>query len=229
MYPDIPQPISHQPQLLLLEDSIGTVELFPTIWKALEDLTREDDEVRSAALEQIAELDAARISPVVSYFLVTRIIEPNLDLRARVVEILSGVLTVDENGLPSPVDVRNSLRIYLATLRTRQIYSLLQVSADYPELSSCVSLLLSACSFGGNHLVDILEERRNPLEIRKEAAQMIGEVGYLYTLPALEKIAGKLETHLEGQRMMSFTNQSRTNEVELLPLVNNAIISLKFQ
>ena len=97
MYPDSPQQISHQPQLLVLEESIGTVELFPTIWKALEDLTKEDEVMRSAALEQIAELNAARVSPVVSYFLVTRIIEPNLRLRARVVEILSSVLTVDEH------------------------------------------------------------------------------------------------------------------------------------
>ena len=104
MYPDSKQPLAHQPQLLILEESVGTVDLFPTIWKALEDLTKEDEAIRSAALEQIADLNAARISPVVSYFLVTRIIEPNLRLRARVVEILSSVLIVDGNGFPAPED-----------------------------------------------------------------------------------------------------------------------------
>ena len=105
-------------------------------------------------------MNAARISPVVSYFLVTRIVEPNLLIRSRVVEILSSVLTIDEEGFPAPEDVRNSLRLYLAAIRTRQIYALLQVSAEYNELESCIALLLSASSFGGNHLVSILEERK---------------------------------------------------------------------
>jgi hypothetical protein len=229
MYPDSPQQISHQPQLLVLEESIGTVEVFPTIWKALEDLTKEDEVVRSTALEQIAELNAARVSPVVSYFLVTRIIEPNLRLRARVVEILSSVLTVDEHGFPSPEDVRNSLRIYLATIRTRQIFALLQVSAKYYPLEPCITLLLSTSSFGGNHLVDILEERKNPLEIRMQAAMMIGQVGYLYTLPAMERIAGRLEAHLTGQQAMSFAAQASSSEAELLPLIQEAINSLRSQ
>lgn len=227
MYPEIPQPISHQPQLLVLEESIGTVELFPTVWRALEDLTKEDESTRAVALELIAELDAPRISPVVSYFLVTRIIEPNLELRARVVEMLSAVLTVDEQGFPSPEDVRNSLRLYLSTIRTRQIYALLQVSAEYTSLESCVTLLLQASSFGGNHLVDILDERKNALEIRKQAAVMIGKVGYLYTLPAMEKIVGRLEAHLSGQKAMNFVSQSSSSEAELLPLVQEAIISLR--
>ena len=229
MYPETPQPISHQPQLLILEDSLGTVELFPTIWKALEDLTKEDEITRAAALEQIAELSAPRMSPVVSYFLVTRIIEPNLELRARVVEMLSEVLTVNEQGLPAPEDVRNSLRIYLSTIRTRQIYALLQVSTEHPSLESCVALLLKASSFGGNHLVDILDERKNPLEIRKQAACMIGQVGYLYTLPAMEKIVGRLEAHLNGQQAMNFVSQSNLSEAELLPLVREAITSLRDQ
>jgi hypothetical protein len=227
MYPDIPQPISQQPQLLVLEGSIDSVEIFPTIWKALEDLTKEDELARGSALDQISEMNAARVSPVVSYFLVTRIIEPNLDLRARVIEILSSVLIIDENGLPAPEDVRNSLRIYLATIRTRQIYALLQVSAHFPRLESCVTILLGASSFGGNHLVDILEERKNPIEIRKQAAVMIGQVGYLYTLPAMEKIAKRLEAQLSGQKSMSFVTQSGSNESELLPLVEQAINSLK--
>jgi len=229
MYPELPQPISHQPQLLILEGSIGTVELFPAVWKALEDLTKHDENVRSNALEQIAAMNAARISPVVSYFLVTRIVEPNLLIRSRVVEILSSVLTIDEEGFPAPEDVRNSLRLYLAAIRTRQIYALLQVSAEYNELESCIALLLSASSFGGNHLVSILEERKNPIEIRKQAAIMISEVGYIYTLPALEKIAGRLEANLAGQKAMDFISQKKSAEVELLPFVEEAITALKSQ
>ncbi len=227
MYPDIPQPIFHQPQLLILDESVGTAELFPTVWSALEDLTKEDLESRSAALQLIKDLNAARISPVVSYMLVTRITEPDLELRANVVEVLSGVLTVDENGLPASEEVRNSLKIYLSSIRTRQIYDLLQVSDAYPSLESCVALLLNSSPFGGNHLVDILIDRKIPLGIRKQAALMIGKVGYLYTLPTMERIAGRLETFLAGQTSMSFISPAKSNEAELLPLVQEAIHYLK--
>lgn len=229
MYPDIPQPIAHQPQLLVFEESVGTVELFPAIWKALEDLTKEDEKSRAIALDKIEELGATRVSPVVTYMLVTRIIEPVLSLRARVVEMLSNVLTLDENGLPSPEEVRNSLRLYLSGIRTRQTYALLQVSAEYRSLEPCVSRLLSSNSFGGNHLVDILNERQNPLEIRKQAAIMIGKVGYLYTLPAMEKLEGRLEAHLFGQKSMDFISDKSSSESDLLPIVQEAIISLKSQ
>jgi hypothetical protein len=58
---------------------------------------------------------------------------------------------------------------------------------------------------------------------------MIGQVGYLYTLPALEKIAGRLEAHLSGQKAMNFINQSSSHETELLPIVKEAINSLQSQ
>lgn len=229
MYPEIPQPISHQPQLFLLEESLGTVELFPTVWKALEDLTVEDEFIRGAAIEQLAEIGAPRISPVVTYILVTRIVEPRLDLRVRIIEILSDVMTLDINGLPSPENVRNSLRLYLSSIRTRQIFALLQVSAEYPSMEYHVSRLLSSSSFGGNHLIDILNDRKNPIEIRKQAAVMIGKVGYLYTLPALEKIAARLEAYLSGQITMQFASQASSSESDLLPLVEEALSSLKSQ
>lgn len=229
MYPDTPQPIAHQPQLLVLEESVGRVELFPAIWIALEDLTKEDEKSRAIALDKIEKMGATRVSPVVAYMLVTRIIEPVLSLRARVVEMLSSVLTLDENGQPSPEEVRNSLRLYLSGIRTRQTYALLQVSAEYKSLESCVYRLLSSNSFGGNHLVDILNERQNPLEIRKQAALMIGKVGYLYTLPAMEKIAGRLEAHLFGQKSMEFISNKGSSESDLLPFVQEAITSLKSQ
>jgi hypothetical protein len=141
--------------------------------------------------------------------------------------MLSEVLLQDEHGLPSPEEVRNSLRLYLSSLRTRKIYALLQVSAEYKSQESHVALLLKSCSFGGNHLLDILNERGTPLEIRKQAALMIGMVGYLYTLAAMEKIAGRLEAHLAGQSSMGFLQTSDQGEANLLPVVLEAINSLK--
>lgn len=227
MYPDLPHPISPQPQLFLLEESIGSIELFPAVWSALEDLTKADPEVRINALEQLIELDAPRFSPVVSYILVTKITESTLELRARIIEVLGKVLAPDENGFPVPEDVRSSLHLYLSGFRTRQIYALLQVSAENNFLEEHVSRLLNACPFAGNHLIDILNDSKTSIDIRMQAAVMIGKVGYLYTLPALEKLSRRLEARISGQKMMEFAPQRNSIESSLLPVVNEALRTLR--
>jgi len=227
MYPDFPQQISPQPQLIQLEETIGTIELFPTVWMALEDITKADAELRLNALEQLIELDAARFSPVVSYILVTKISESILEQRAKIIEVLGKVLSPDDNGFPAPEDVRSSLHLYLSGLRTRQIYALLQVSAEYNSLEDHVSRLLNACPFAGNHLIDILNDSRTSIEVRKQAAIMIGKVGYLDTLPALEKIADRLEARTSRQKAMDFAPKRNLNESSLLPVVNEALRMLR--
>ena len=227
MYAEILQPISPQPQLFLLDESTGTIELFPAVWGALGDLTTEDKNIRAAALDELVELNAARFSPVVSYILVTRVTEPNIELRTRIIATLGEVLLPDSNGYPAPEDVRSSLYHYLSGFRTRQIYALLQASAEINSLEDHVSRLLNASRFAGNHLIEILNDPKTPLEIRKQAAVMIGKVGYLSTLPALEKLAGRLEARISSQTAMNFATQKNLSDSDLLPMVEEALRALR--
>ena len=227
MYAEFPQPVSPQPQLFLLEESIGSIELFPAVWGALEDLTREDVSVRKSALEELIELDAARFSPVVSYILVTRVMEPIIELRANIIETLGLVLLPDKKGFPAPEEARSSLYLYLSSFRTRQIFAMLQASAEYEYVEDHVARLLNACRFAGNHLIEILNDPKIPFEVRRQAAVMIGKVGYLNSLPALEKLAGRLEARIAGQSAMKFASQTNSMDSELLPAVEEAIRSLR--
>jgi HEAT repeat protein len=227
MYAEFSQPVSPQPQLFLLEESIGTIELFPAVWGALEDLTKEDVNVRRSALQELIELDAARYSPVVSYILVTRVLEPNIELRAKVIEALGLVLLPDKKGFPAPEDVRSSLYLYLSSFRTRQIFAMLQTSAEFEFIEDHIARLLNASRFAGNHLIEILIDPKNPLEVRRQAAVMIGEVGYLNSLPALKKLAGRLEARIAGQTAMNFAAQTNSKDSELLPAVEEAIRALR--
>jgi len=227
MYAEIPQPVSPQPQLFLLEESIGSIELFPAVWGALEDLTKKDLNVRKSALGELIELDAARFSPVVSYIMVTRVAEPNIELRSKIIETLGLVLLPDTKEFPAPEDVRTSLYFYLSSFRTRQVFSLLQASAEFGSIEDHVARLLNACRYAGNHLIEILIDPKTPIEVRRQAAVMIGKVGYLNTLPALEKLAGRLEARIGGQTAMNFASQSNSKDSDLLPAVEDAIRSLK--
>jgi HEAT repeat protein len=227
MYAEFPQPVSPQPQLFLLEESIGTIELFPAVWGALEDLTKEEVNIRKSALEELIELDAARFSPVVSYILVTRVVEPHVEIRAKIIETLGSVLLPDNKGFPAPEDVRSSLYHYLSSFRTRQIFALLEASAEFEIIEEHVARLLNVCRFAGNHLIELVIDPKIPLKVRRQAALMIGNVGYLDTLPALERLAGRLEARSAGQSSMNFVSQTESKDSELLPDLEEAIRLLK--
>lgn len=223
----VPQQYSQQPQLFLVEESIGTIEIFPTVWGALEDFTKSEVELRRNALQKLIDLDAPRYSPVVAYFLVSKITEQDIDLRSQIIETIGRVLSNDENGYPAPQEVRASLHLSLSSFRTRQIYALLEASAADKSLESCVTRLLDACPYAGNHLLDLLIDRKIPIEVRKQAAIMIGAVGYLDALPALERLHSRLEARLNGQKAMPFAPEISTNESELLPVIHESLNLLK--
>ncbi|MFC1922426.1 hypothetical protein ACFLY4_03970 [Chloroflexota bacterium] len=227
MYPDLPQPTSPQPTLLLFDETLESVELLPEVWSALEDFTKPDVTLRANALDRLINLDAPRYSPVVTYIIVTRIADQNLELRARIIETLGNVLVQDNNGSQTPIEVRTSLHLHLSGFRTRQIYAMLQVCAEYPTLNNHVVQLLNSCPYAGNHLIDIVKDNKTPLEVRKQAASMIGKVGYLYTIPALERLAARLETRLNGQKAMSFATHGNSSDAELLPWIKDALGSLR--
>lgn len=217
----------NQPQLFLVEESVGTIELFPEVWSALEDLTKPKLEVRRSALERLINLEAPYYSPLVTYLLATRITEEDLTIRLRIVETLGNILSPQDNDIPAPQNVRTSLQYYSSGFRTRQIFALLEVSAADHTLEDHVSRLIDTCPYAGRHLIDILKDRKIPIEIRRQAVRMIGKVGYLDALPALERIEGHVEARLYGQKAMPFASHEKPNEVELLPAIRDALRVLR--
>ena len=217
-----------QPTLFDLgESSSGAVELFPALWQLSEALISPELTVRRAAIEQIMELDTARLLPLVAYLVATRIIETDLEVRVEVISTLGNVLLPDKEGHPAPESVRYCLTNYLAEMRTRQIYAMLQVLPDNPDLEPSVARLLNACPYAGNQLADILASRRVSLEIRRYAARLIGLVGYLEAIPAMERQLVRLESRLNGQQSMSFAPQETIDDAELIPDIRRALSLLK--
>ena len=208
------------------EASAGVVELFPTVWSAMEELAGPGNASRLSALDRLIDLNAPRLSPLVAYLLVTRLVDPDLSLRCRVVKALGDVLSPDAQGVLAPGGVCQSLNFYLSQMRTRTIFDLLEVAVHDPLLDQDVARLLNGCPYAGNHLADILIDRKLPLDIREKAAQMIGMVGFLDALPTLERMQERLEARLAGQQAMPFAPPSFPSEVELLPSIRSALALL---
>ena len=67
-----------QPSLFEFDNnSIDAVELFPAVWSAAEAIISPDPQVRMQGLEQIAQTQAARFSPLIAYLLFTRFMSHN--------------------------------------------------------------------------------------------------------------------------------------------------------
>jgi hypothetical protein len=209
------------------ETSRGRLEMIPAVWSAADALTSTEASVRGSGLEQLSLLGAARFSPLVVYVLATRLNEPDVALRTQVVNLLAQVLLPDAQGEIAPDNVRRTLSQSLAQMRTRQVFALLQVAENAEDTKGAVVRLLGECTYAGNHLVEIFTNRSLALWTRKMAIWMCGEVGFLSTLPALERLAGRLELRLSGQQSMPFLPKDTGDELELLPLLRKAIERLR--
>lgn len=217
-----------QPPLFELgEPTAAALELFPAVWGAAELLASPEAAARRVGLERLAELKAARLSPLVAYLLATRLLEPDLELRGMVARLLDSALSADEQGRLAHPAVREALTAWLAAMRTRPIYALLQVAESDPTLDGPVTSLLNACPFAGVQLSALLAERKTPIAIRRQAACFIARVGYLDAVPALERLAARLETRLEGQQSMPFISPDPADELALLPAVQSALNQLR--
>jgi hypothetical protein len=172
-------------------------------------------------------MGAPRLSPLVTYLLATRLIDPDIEIRSQVIRLLGDLFVPDHHGRSVPDEVRRHLSGYLVQMRTRGIFSLLEAVVADPTLETQVFHLLRACPYAGAHLADILAEKTNPLSIRKLAVYYVGMVGFLDAIPALERLASRLESRRSGQQMMAFANPAAQDEAELLPAVQKALVQLK--
>lgn len=223
----IPQQLL-QPALFEYGDtSSGAMELFPAVWSAAEELLAPELAIRQGGLARLNELGAARLSPLIGALLVTRLSEPDLELRRQIIYTLGDTLKADEHGRVAPDLVRHYLVHSLGQMKQRTIFDLLDVAISDPMAENTIARLLNACPYAGKHLADILSERKYPLAIRRAAARFIGLVGYLEAIPTLERMLPRLEAKVAGQQTMPFAPPGNPDEVDLLPEIRSVLESLQ--
>jgi hypothetical protein len=164
---------------------------------------------------------------LIVYLIATRLIDPDMDIRARVVKILGEVLSDDEEGGHTPPVVINQLTFYLTNMRTRHVYSAIQVLTEHIELAPHVIRILSVCPFAGNHLIEVANLRKVGMAIRKQAIWLIGQIGYLDAIPSLERLQLRMESRLNGQQAMPFAPPAGIDDTDLLPTVRSSLALLR--
>lgn len=190
---------------------VNRLELLSVIWEAAESLTSTDITQRVVGLERLVVYDAIRQLPLIAYLMATRLEEPDIDLRTRIVRLLGSLINSESFESDPTGRVQKSLMATLSGMRTRQVFALLQVTEYDKTAEADVMDLLSCCSYAGSHLSEILSNRDLPQEIRKQAAFFIGQIGYLDALPVLERMASRMETRGDEQ------------DSRILPVLQNAV------
>jgi hypothetical protein len=188
-------------------------ELLSVIWEAAESFTSPDLMTRISGLERLLSYDAVRQLSLVAYLLATRLDEPDIELRTRIVKTLANLADMNTGSGNLSEDVQRTLISCLSAMRTREVFALLQVVEYDKSTEKYVADLLSWCSFAGSHLAQILSNRDSSTEIRRQAASFIGLIGYLDALPVLQKLASRLESRGE-------------EDTSMLPILQNAVLLL---
>jgi HEAT repeat protein len=201
----------------------GAVELFPEVWGALEDMISSKASLRHAALDRLLKLNAPRLSSLVAYLLATRITDPDLAVRARVIRVIGDIYTPDERSQPISDSVKSALSSYLAQVDAGVVSRLIEASIDDASLFTHVARLLNYCPNAASHLVEILTDRKASLEERRQATELIGRVGFLEAMPALERLYTRLGARVKGQQSMPFAPPPNQDEAELLPIIEKAL------
>lgn len=203
------------------------MELFPAVWQAAEKLAAARDDTRHHALDELLKLGAPRFSPLVAYVMATRLSDPNLSFRARIIEALANVLRLDKDGRPAPDEVRGMLVNFMTGLERETVRLILDVVVVFPEANGHVTKLFNLSYAVGEHLSAILADRAISVDVRKIAAYFIGKIGFIEAMPALERLRNRIQSRQGGQKSMPFAPPSSADENNLLTDVNVAISLLK--
>ncbi len=189
----------------------------------LEDLLAPDLELRRKGLKALVDLDAHRRSPLAAAVIAGQIREPDIDLRTRIVAALAEVCISASDSERPPSEVRDWVRRVLAGMRTREIYSLLQIIAHDADQTEHVCSLLQVCSFSGETLLAILKDGRADIAIRVAAVNGIAAIGYLDAITELERLHQRISGQIAGQIPMVFAGRLEAETGQLLPALQEAL------
>jgi hypothetical protein len=201
-------------------------ELLPAVWNATESLASPDGVTRQHGIDALLELGAQRASPLVAFMMATCLNDRDIYIRRRVIYILADLINIESAVRQSPENIRKTITTYLHDMREETIYAVLEVAVIDPLVEKSIYHLFNACPFAGKYLGNILAEWKNPLPIRQKAIQFVGLVGYMETLPVLERLLDRLEARQIGQYTMAFAPGTINSDENIMPYLRIAIQQL---
>ncbi len=199
---------------------------YPETWAVLEALIDPDPVNREKALADLAAIEGFQDQTLPLYLLTTRILDPDLEIRYHAIRILGDVIGGD---IPGGDLSESSLRIltdFTTHLDKSQLVKMLEVAARYLAAEDAIVNVLKLCSYAGNALDGIVNDRKLPVEIRQQAINFCGEVGFLSTTTAIRNLIRRIEKDRERTGQV-LRRKKHLDEEKLFPYAVTALAKLE--
>ena len=218
-----------QPNLISTDQGIteAVVALFPGIWQVAERISSPDVKARQKALKELKNTQAARVSPLVAYLLATRILDPDIQFRAQVIEYVASIMEPDPEGRHAEEEVRSQIFTTISSLDVSGLMALLEAAVWDESLVPQVSNLVNYVPSAGAMLREFVADRNLQISVRAMAILLIGQVGYVDALSELERIQNRIKSRQSGQSSMPFAPAQNKREFDLLPALKRTITILR--
>jgi hypothetical protein len=207
-----------------------TSRVVPTVdpWMAGEMFISPHIEERRRGLALLCGTETARTSSLTAHLLASRVEEPDLELRAQIVQALADYFEFRGREFRYPPEVRSNAAGLIRRFERTQVLALLElrlalqqgrVSGNPEALRRVFERLPDASTT----LTQLAGDRDLNVPLRAAAIEVIGHVGFTDAWAALEGLALRLEGRRAGQVAMLFAPSDRPEEERLLPALKETL------
>ena len=196
------------------------------LWDIAEGLLSPDPNIRERSLDNLKEIDNYYRSPLIGSLLVSRISEPDLEIRFRNIQMLGGLVDYDSQGQHFDDRTLVFAKYALDQMDKVQLINLLEVSDSYLTAEKPIKCILKLSSYAGVGLSGIVNDRKLPVSLRQQAIFFCGEVGYLSSKPTLQNLVKRVDKSRSRPGAGSERKKSKEEDF-LYPFVISALEKLK--
>lgn len=195
------------------------------LWDTAEGLLSPDPNIRDNSLDRLEEIDGFFRSPLVAFLLVSRISEPDLEIRLHLIQLLGRLVDYNTPGQHLTDQSLVFAQDALDQMDKIQLIKILEVSDSYLAAEGAISNILKLSSYAGVGLSGIVNDRKLPVSLRQQAIFYCGEVGFLSSRPTLQNLVQRVEKAKNRSGGASERKKSRDEEF-LYPYVVSALEKL---
>lgn len=206
----------------------------PTVdpWMAGEMFVSPHVEERRRGFALLVGSEITRRSALTQHLLASRLDEPDMPLRAQIIQAIADYFEVREREYRYPPEIRAAVAGHLRQYDRPQVLALLETQGS-PEDgalnlgSESLSRLLERIPNASLHLTRLAGDKTVGLELRCAAVELIGRVGFTDAVATLEGLEARIEGRRAGQLTMLFAPPDYPDEATLLPAIKEALNQLR--
>jgi hypothetical protein len=176
--------------------------------------------------------EAARRSPLTPQLLAARVDEPDLPLRAQIIQALADYFELRGREYRYPPEVRAMVVGHLRKFERPHLVALLELERARQDggvklRPESLIRLMERIPNASPSLTRLAGDRALSIDLRCAAISLIGQVGFTDALTALEGLEARLDGRRAGQMAMTFAPAEHPEEHRLLPALKDALRLLR--